>query len=37
MHIYMGYDGIQDKDTCDSGFRIAGTIIDRCAAMLAAA
>lgn len=37
MHIYMGYDGVQDKDTCDAGFRIARCIIERCAAMLAAA
>ena len=34
LHIYMGYDGVQDKTTCDSGFRIANTIIDRCAVML---
>ena len=36
LHLVMGYDGIQDKDTCDTGFRIANNIIDRCAAMLAA-
>ena len=34
LHLMMGYDGILDKDTCDSGFRIANTIIDRCAVML---
>ena len=34
MHLYMGYDGIQDKNTCDSGFRIANDIIDRCAKLL---
>ena len=37
LHLVMGYDGIQDKYTCDSGFRIAKTIIDRCAVMLTAA
>ena len=30
----MGYDGIQDKDVCDAGFRTARDIIDRCEAML---
>ena len=34
LHLVMGYDGIQDKATCDSGFRVATTIIDRCAVML---
>ena len=34
MHLYMGYDGIQDKNTCDSGFRIANDIIDRCARLI---
>ena len=34
MHLYMGYDGIQDKNTCDSGFRIANDIIDRCAKLI---
>lgn len=29
MHLYMGYDGIQEKNTCDSGFRLANEIIDR--------
>ena len=37
LHLVMGYDGVQDKDTCDSGFRIAGNIIERCAVMLASA
>lgn len=36
LHLVMGYDGAQDKDICDSGFRIANNIIDRCAVMLAA-
>lgn len=34
MHIYMGYDGNQSKNTCDEGFRLANAIIDRCATML---
>ena len=34
MHIHMGYDGIQMKDTCDGAFRLANEIIDRCATML---
>lgn len=34
MHLCMGYDGLQDKNTCDSGFRIANEIIDRCARMM---
>lgn len=34
MHLYMGYDGILDKATCDAGFRIANEIIDRCAKMI---
>lgn len=34
LHLVMGYDGIQDKATCDSGFRIANAIIDRCSVML---
>ena len=33
MHLYMNYDGIQQKGVCDDGFRLANTIIDRCAAM----
>lgn len=35
MHLYMTYDGVQSKNTCDDGFRIANDIIDRCAQMLA--
>lgn len=35
MHLYMNYDGIQSKKTCDDGFGIANNIIDRCATMLA--
>lgn len=34
MHICMGYDGNKDKAICQSGFRIANDIIDRCAVML---
>ena len=34
MHLYMGYDGIQDKATCDAGFRIANDIIDRCVKLI---
>ena len=34
MHLYMGYDGIQEKNTCDSGFRLANEIIDRCERLL---
>ena len=34
MHRYMGYDGIQDKATCDAGFRIANDIIDRCVKLI---
>ena len=34
MHLYMGYDGTPDKDICDSGFRIANDIIDRCAKLI---
>ena len=34
MHLYMNYDGIQSKATCDEGFRIANDIIDRCAMLL---
>ena len=35
MHLYMNYDGIQSKKTCDDGFRIANNIIDRCEKMIA--
>lgn len=34
LHLSMNYDGIQAKETCDLGFRLAREIIDRCAAML---
>ena len=34
MHLYMNYDGIQAKDICDTGFRLANTIIDRCEIMM---
>lgn len=34
MHLYMGYDGVQVKATCDDAFRMANDIIDRCAVML---
>ena len=34
MHLYMMYDGIQTKEVCDSGFRLANTIIDRCEKMV---
>lgn len=33
MHLYMNYDGNQQKSVCDTGFRIANDIIDRCEAM----
>ena len=36
LHLYMTYDGIQQKKTCDNGFVIANNIIDRCEAMRAA-
>ena len=35
MHLYMNYDGIPSKSTCDDGFRIANHIIDRRAALMA--
>ena len=31
LHLSMGYDGTQNKKTCDSGFDLANAIIDRCA------
>ena len=34
MHLYMNYDGIQSKGVSDEGFRLANSIIDRCAAMV---
>lgn len=36
LHLSMGYDGIQDKSICVSGFLIANNIIDRCERMLTA-
>lgn len=34
MHLYMNYDGNQAKGVCDTGFRLANNIIDRCETML---
>lgn len=34
MHITMGYDGNRIKRVCEEGFRLANSIIDRCALML---
>ena len=34
MHLSMNYDGVQSKDLCDSGFRLANDIIDRCETMM---
>ncbi len=34
LHLSMNYDGVQSKDICDSGFRLANDIIDRCEIML---
>ena len=34
LHLSMNYDGVQAKDTVDSGFRLANDIIERCATML---
>ena len=31
LHLHMGYDGTKNKKTCDSGFDLANTIINRCA------
>lgn len=33
IHLYMGYDGTQNKSFCDMGFRLANEIIDRCEMM----
>lgn len=30
LHLSMGYDGIQNKDICNSGFHVANEIIDWC-------
>ena len=34
LHLSMGYDGVQSKDVCDAGFRLANDIIDRCSLMI---
>jgi len=34
MHLSMTYDGVQAKEVCEGGFRIANAIIDRCETML---
>lgn len=34
MHIAMGYDGNQQKDVCDAGFRLANEIIKICSKMI---
>ena len=34
MHLYMNYDGNQDKGLCERGFKIANDIIDRCEILL---
>lgn len=34
LHVYMGYDGNRERDTCHAGIRLANDIIDRCAKML---
>ena len=34
MHLYMNYDGNQSKDLCDSGFKLANNIINRCETMI---
>lgn len=34
MHIAMGYDGNQQKDVCDAGFRLANEIIKTCSKMI---
>ena len=34
MHLYMGYDGVPSKAICDTGFRLANDIIDRCARLI---
>ena len=34
MHLSMTYDGVQAKGVSDEGFRLANTIIDRCATMM---
>ena len=34
MHLSMTYDGVKAKGVSDEGFRLANTIIDRCATMM---
>lgn len=34
MHLSMNYDGVQSKDLCDIGCRLATQIIDRCETMM---
>ena len=34
IHLIMGYDGNPSKGVCDSGFRMANDIIDRCARLI---
>ena len=34
LHLSMGYDGVQSKDVCDAGFRLANDIIDRCSLLI---
>ena len=34
MYLYMNYDGTPSKSVSDEGFRLANSIIDRCAAMV---
>lgn len=33
MHLYMGYDGVKNKNVCDEGFAQANLIIGRCGTM----
>lgn len=33
-HLSMGYDGVQDREVCRSGFRWAEAFIERCATLL---
>lgn len=34
LHLSMNYDGNTDKGICNSGFRLANTIINKCAMMI---
>ncbi|MBR5920189.1 MAG: DUF5618 family protein [Bacteroidales bacterium] len=36
MHLCMGYDGLQGKKVCDSGFEYANDIINRCSKLMPA-